>query len=439
MGGWLKEEHNLLKKVLQKFFMEGCEVMMFTRKTRLLGTVKIILLVALLLTLIVSQAGAVEKTIKIWGIGAEGEKLPELIEQFEKANPDIKVKLEALSWGVAHDKMVTSIAAGTAPDVMQMGSTWITEFAEMGAIANLDKYVKGWDGLRDMLTASMEINKYQGSYYGVPWYVDVRATFWRKDLFKAAGYDRPPATWDELVEMRQKLHTDDMHWALATPPGGNDAYLTWIGYLWSNGGELLTPDNKKAAFNSPEGVEALQFYSDLFNKYKIAPAVVAGGVDAEEGFKTGYYAMFAAGPWMIGSLTQALGKEKVGLMLAPKKKYSSSFLGGCELVILEQSKNKDAAWKFIEYCASTEGEIKLFKLLGNIPGRLSVQEEIKGVSEIADIFIEQSKYSKSTPAIPQTEKIGTIIDEAIENVCIGGADPKEELDRAATKVNELLK
>ena len=408
-------------------------------KTKLLGVVKIILLTGLLLTLIVSQAVAVEETIVVWGIGAEGEKLPELIEQFEKTNPDIKVNLEALSWGVAHDKMVTSIAAGTAPDVMQMGSTWVTEFGEMGALSYLDKYIKGWDGLEDILPAAMEINKYKGSYYGVPWYIDVRATFWRKDLFKAAGYNRPPATWDELVEMGQRLHTDDTHWALSSSPGGNDAYLTWIGYLWSNGGELLTSDNKRAAFNSREGVEALQFYSDLFNKYKIAPAVVAGGVDAEEGFKTGYYAMLASGPWMLTPLTQALGKDNVGLMMAPKKKYSSSFLGGCELVILEQSKNKDTAWKFIEYCASPEGEIKLFDLLGNIPARLSVQEEIKGVSEIADIFMEQAKYSKSTPAVPQMEKIGTILDEAIENVCIGGADPKEELDRAATKVNELLK
>src|SRR3954469_2112591 len=144
---------------------------------------------------------AAKGSITVWAMGAEGDKLGAVAKEFMAANPDIKVRVTPVSWDVAHDKLLTSIAGGKTPDVSLVGTTWMAEFAETGA---LDETPDTIDKSAFLPNAWKTVNV-QGTNYGVPWYVETRALYYRTDLAKKAGWNKPPQTWAELKQFAQDL------------------------------------------------------------------------------------------------------------------------------------------------------------------------------------------------------------------------------------------
>ena len=131
--------------------------------------------------------GKATGTITVWAMGAEGEKLPEITEEFEAANPGAKVEVTAIPWDAAHDKFTTAITANKTPDVAMVGTTWMGEFAGMGALdatpGEIDTSVF-FDG-------AQKTTEVGGTSYGIPWYVETRLVYYRTDLAEKAGYHDP--------------------------------------------------------------------------------------------------------------------------------------------------------------------------------------------------------------------------------------------------------
>ena len=128
-------------------------------------------------------SGAATGTITVWAMGAEGEKLPELAKEFEAANPGVKVQVTAIPWDAAHDKFTTAITANKTPDVAMVGTTWMGEFAGLGALdptpGEIDKSV--------FFEGAQKTTEVDGTSYGIPWYVETRLVFYRTDLAEKAG------------------------------------------------------------------------------------------------------------------------------------------------------------------------------------------------------------------------------------------------------------
>lgn len=139
-----------------------------------------------------------KQTLTVWAMGTEGEKLADVAEAYEKANPHITVKVTPIGWDVAHQKLVSAAAAGTLPDVTQMGSSYLGEFVELGVLEPVDTKTFSKD---TFFPAAWEQGVADGEVYGVPWYVETRALYYRTDLAKKAGLTKPPATWPELQQV----------------------------------------------------------------------------------------------------------------------------------------------------------------------------------------------------------------------------------------------
>ncbi|HSA79657.1 MAG TPA: extracellular solute-binding protein, partial [Geminicoccaceae bacterium] len=148
-------------------------------------------------------------TIDFWAMGREGEVVRELTEAFERANPDIAVRVQQIPWSAAHEKLLTAYAGDAMPDVFQLGSTWVPEFVALDAIAPLDGRLAQASGLAraDFFEGIVQTNEIEGRLYGVPWYVDTRLLFYRQDILARAGHPEPPRSWqdwqDAMVAVNQ--------------------------------------------------------------------------------------------------------------------------------------------------------------------------------------------------------------------------------------------
>ncbi|MGH8823798.1 MAG: extracellular solute-binding protein, partial [Jiangellaceae bacterium] len=145
--------------------------------------------------------GPAEGTIEVWAMGAEGENLDVLGAAFTEENPDATVEVTPVPWEGAHDKIATAIAAGETPDVSLIGTTWMGEFAKTGG---LDPTPEDLVNADDFFPGPWESTVVEDTSYGVPWYVETRALYYRTDLAEQAGLE-PPTNWDELKSFAQGL------------------------------------------------------------------------------------------------------------------------------------------------------------------------------------------------------------------------------------------
>jgi multiple sugar transport system substrate-binding protein len=183
--------------------------------------------------------------------------------QFESEHPGIRVELEQLTWQAGQEKIQAALAAGQAPDLCELGSTWLPRFAAEGVLADVTS-------LADSLAADYvqwEPARHAGKVYGLPWVVGTRALFVNRALCRQAGLDpdRPPATWDELIAAATAIdNLGPAEHGFGLNAGERYVlFKKFMPFAWGNGGEVLTPDLSRSVFDSPANAEALEFYVRL--------------------------------------------------------------------------------------------------------------------------------------------------------------------------------
>ena len=371
-------------------------------------------------------------TLNVWSMGTEGDLLAksDLLTQFQKENPNITVSVTAVPWAVAHDKLITSVAGKQTPDVTQLGTTWMGEFAKLNALdqapSSIDNssFFPGAEG-----TAAVN-----GKVYGVPWYVETRVLYYRLDLATKAGVSGPPQTWDDLNKMAQQLKASGSKFGIDL--GTND-WQQYLPFVWSNGGDVMK--NGKFTLDSPEAVAALKEYVSFFTQ-GLTPGSQAQGFDVSQSFVSGDTPMFFSGPWMVGVIDKAAPqlKGKYGVVRMPKMKSSTSFVGGADLAVFRNSPNRDAAWKFVEFMTRKDSQVSWYKASTDLPAvKASWQDAALAGDASVKIFGDQLNDAKSPPPISQWEEIAKAIDDWMEKAALGKATPEEAakgMQAAATSI-----
>lgn len=379
---------------------------------------------------------------------AESAKMDEIIQKFETENPDIKIEVERNNDSNFYDKLVTSILGEAAPDIARVEPTKAAQYIAAGYAAKLDEYIP--QALRDEFFAgTLEPLVKDGSIYGVPQDVSTMVLFYRTDLFSAASIANPPATWDELVTDSQALTKD------TNGDGNPDVYgiglfggwgaFEFYPWFWQAGAVMLNNDNGTItpAFNSPEGVSALQFWVDLENKYKVMPVglATAGEDDVKGPFVAGQIAMFTSGPWTIASLKQNTEIDgKWAIAPLPAGKTSASVLGGMDLIVLDQSQHKAEAARFINYLMQDSVQVDWAKSLDFLPLKKSMYSDpIFQADPNMQVFSAALDASLSRPTIAQAGEIDDLFGKAVQAALSGGQTAQQALDDAAAKAADVLK
>jgi len=157
----------------------------------------------------------------MWAMGREGELIEQVTRSFERVHPGVRVDVQQVPWTAAHEKLLTAYVGNATPDICQLGNTWIAEFTALGALEDLGPWLSASDRVAadDFFPGIWETNVVAGRVRGIPWYVDTRLLFYRRDLLRAAGFDHPPATWSEWLRMMRAIEARgrDDHYVILSP------------------------------------------------------------------------------------------------------------------------------------------------------------------------------------------------------------------------------
>jgi multiple sugar transport system substrate-binding protein len=380
--------------------------------------------------------GKASGEITVWAMGTEGEKLSAFAADFTKENPDAKVTVTAVPWDAAHQKLASAIAGQQTPDVSMVGTTWMGEFAKTGA---LDVAPAGVVDKSAFFSGAWDTTVVDGTSYGVPWYVETRVLFYRTDLAAKAGVTAPPQDWDALKALAKGLkEKGGAQWGINLMPGGTGSWQTVLPFAWSNGATIV--DGDRFTLDSPQVTEALAYYQSYFTE-KLSPTDLAPGA-LEQGFINGTIGAFVSGPWHVGLLTEQGGPAiagKFSVAPMPRKKSATSFVGGSDLAVFKDAKNRDGAWKFVQWLSRPEVQVKWYQTVKDLPAvQRAWDDAALSGDAMLKVFGEQLKDAKSPPAMATWEQIAAAIDGEVEKVCKAALAPAQAARTMQEKASAVV-
>ena len=385
------------------------------------------------------------RVLRFWAMGREGEVAMQLLAAFERENPGLRVRVEQLPWSAAHEKLLTAYAGDATPDLAQMGNTWLPEFVALDALEPLDSNVRASREveLRDYDPGIVDTNVVDGRQYGVPWYVDTRLLFYRRDLLAQAGYGAPPRDWDEWLRMlgaiKQRVGAE--RYAVLLPLNEYDPLVA----LWLQQGEpLLRDGGRRGNFRSEGFARTLRFYLSMYERRLAPPATNNEIANLYSELARGYFTFYISGPWQIGEFKRRLPPElQSAWMTAPlpgPRGPGASIAGGSSLAIFRRSLRKAAAWKLVEFLARPGIQQEFYRLTGNLPARRSAWADPSLAQDpYLRAFRDQLERVRSVPKVPEWERIATELKLMIEKVVRGDVPASrvaEELDARADRILE---
>ena len=378
-------------------------------------------------------------------MGREGEVAQLLLPEFERRHPDIEVRLQQLPWSAAHEKLLTAFAGDALPDVCQLGTTWVAEFAALDALAGLDGELAASQAVdtKDYFSGIWETNRVNGRILGIPWYVDTRVLFYRTDLLAQAGFAAPPRSWEEWRRALAgiKAEVGAGRYSILLPVNEPEPLLA-LGLQQPD--PLLREDGRWGGFESPGFRRALAFYVQMFRE-GWAPGLSGGEIsNVWSEFARGYFAFYISGPWNIEEFKRRLPRDRQNdWMTAPlpgPDGPGASIAGGASLVVFRSSRHVQAAWRLIEYLSDPAVQVRFYELSGNLPPRRTAWRDERLADDLyAKAFRNQLERARPPPAVPEWERIVTEMQLTAEQVVHGNLDidtATRQLDRRVDAILE---
>jgi len=392
-----------------------------------------------------SSAASRETVLRFWAMGREGEVVLELLSDFERTHPGIRVDVQQVPWTAAHEKLLTAFAGGVTPDVCQLGNTWISELVALNALEPLDRYVATSSTVApgDYFPGIWDTNVVSGVLYGIPWYVDTRLLFYRRDLLARAGFDAPPASWDEWTRMLAAIQARAAPGASAILLPLNE-FEPLVALALQQDEPLLRENGRWGNFRSAAFRRTLDFYVQMFQR-GWAPALTGAQLsNVWTEFGSGSFTFYISGPWNIGEFKRRLASVQQGTwMTAPlpgPHGPGASIAGGSSLVVFRASQRKLEAWRLIEYLSQPRVQSRFHGRTGDLPPRRTAWSDAALADDIyARAFAEQLERARPAPKVPEWERIATEMRLVAERAAHGELSVEEaarELDARADRILE---
>lgn len=364
-------------------------------------------------------AGKASGEITVWAMGTEGEKLAAFAKAFTAENPDAKVSVTAVPWDAADQKITSAIAAKQTPDLSMIGTTMQGAVAKTGA---LDPTPPDLFKKESYFPGAWDTTVVDGTSFGIPWYVETRGIYYRTDLAAKAGFPDGAKTWDDLTAMAAAMQQKaGAKWGLNLQPGKTGSWQSVLPFAWSNGAEIAA--GGKYTFDTPQMIEALRYYQSFFTR-KLAPDNLPQGA-LEPAFAKGEIASFMSGPWHVGILAdQGLTTGQFAVAPMPTGKSSTSFIGGSNLAVFKDAKNRDGAWKFLAWLSRPQVQVKWYQTVSDLPAvQAAWTDPALSGDKFLKVFGEQLKSAKAPPSYPTWDQVAAVFDTEVEKVCVAGEDP----------------
>ncbi|HEU5218550.1 MAG TPA: sugar ABC transporter substrate-binding protein [Gemmatimonadales bacterium] len=378
-------------------------------------------------------------TIRFWAFGREGEVVQELVRGFERDHPGVRIRVQQIPWSAAHEKLLTAIVGRSTPDVAQMGNTWIPEMVTLGAIAPLAITLADSSYFPGILAT----NVVEDSLYGLPWYVDTRVLFYRKDILARAGYRSMPEDWAGWRLAMQAIKR--------TAPAGQYAIFLplneWppMAIFGLQAGSPLVTAEGRGAFRDSAFTRAFDFLLGLYRDGLAAPVSSNEIANLYQEFSRGTFAMYISGPWNLGEFRRRIPAELqatwgTAALPGPTGSRSGvSLAGGSSLVVFRSSPHQALANQLVEYLSRPEQQARFYRLTGDLPARREAwADSVLARDREADAFRIQLERAVPTPMLPEWEEVTTKLMDHIEVAVRGGGTAAAALAALDGDVDRLL-
>ncbi|MDT3375733.1 sugar ABC transporter substrate-binding protein [Labrys neptuniae] len=387
----------------------------------------------------VAQAGTVRVTIAEYSKDT-GPYFKEAAEAFQKANPDTKIEIEVVPWDNLQQKLTTDISAGTNADLSIIGTRWLLDYVSQGVVAPLDSYItpefKG-----SFIETFLSPSVMDGKTYGLPIAASARAMYYNKDVFTKAGVTEFPKTWADFQAAAAKIKAsspDVAPFGLQGKEIETDVYFYYG--LWANGGAIVK--DGKSGLDSQAAVDAAKLYKGFIDGGFTEPGVTSyAREDVQNLFKQGKVATVITAPFLSGQIKKEAPDLKYGVAPIPLGPDGKPFTYGVtdSIVLFENSKVKDEAFKFLAFLFTTEQRTAFDKNEGFLPvNAKEAQDPYFAEDPDKKVFASLLPGAIFAPVIPGWEDIAQTTSNAIQTIYLGKGEIEPTLKEAAAKVNGIL-
>ena len=375
--------------------------------------------------------------LTVWIMGDSGTNFEQLVAPFSEES-GIEVEVVAIPWDSIDEKLTTSVASGSGPDVLQIGLSKLRTFADAGALLPLDDELEAYPGLDPAnfpAGVSGDATAVNGQIVSVPWVSDTRVLFTRTDILAENGIDAPPATWDELrADAKTLAGRGSGQYGYYIPQW--DAPLP-VEITWSFGGDVIDSEGN-VDFDSPEFAKAVDIYTGL---YADGSVPTNGDFDQTQGFISGVAPMLVSGPYLGKAIADGApeleGKWQASLL--PAGDSSTSLFAGSNLGVWANTDQKTGSLELLEFLSQPDTQLEWYAINGELPtvSEALADETLNGDPNVA-VYTEQLETAKVLPLVTNWDgAVGTELLNALNAIVLTGADRDESLAAFYAKTQGL--
>lgn len=382
--------------------------------------------------------------VEFWTMQLQPEYIDffnQMITKFEQTNPTVKVRWVDVPWTAMESKILTAVSANTAPDVVNLNPDFAAKLAGRKAWMPLDGKITP-EIQRLYLPKIWQATVLNGQSFGLPWYLTTRVAIYNTTLFKQAGISKPPANYAELAQVAAQIHAKTGKYAYFVTFVPEDSAEVLESFI-QMGVKLLDAEGK-AAFNTPAGKAAFQYWVDFYQKgWLPKEALTQGHRYAVELYQTGQTAILASGAEFLKTVeTNAPEVAKVSAS-APQitGETGKRNVAVMNLLIPRSTDQPEAALKFAEFVTNDENQLAFAKAANVLPSTVksvaTYEQEVVGTAttpvekaravsakqlESAEILIPPTKDIKVLQKIIYDNLQAAMLDQKTVDAAIADAE-----------------
>lgn len=375
--------------------------------------------------------------------GYSEDNIQEMTAAFQKANPDIKVTADFVSYEALHDKIVAAAPAGTY-DVVLIDVIWPAEFGSKNIVAEVtDRWPAEWK--QQMLGGAVATPQYDGAFYGVPWILDTKYLFYNTAHLQKAKVDAAQLdTWDGVVEAARAIKKSGVQYPLVWSWQQAEALICDYTQLLGAFGGTFLDDEGQPAFNQEGGVAALEFMRQTIVDGLTNPASTQSlEEDVRRVFSSGQASLALNWTYMYGLADDPKESQIAGdvaVLQTPSGPGGRPGVNGSmALALSATSENQDAGWKYVEYLTSQPVQEKY--ALSSLPVWESSYDDPKIVDTNPAVVPQAKKQLGDLilrPQVTSYNAMSQVLQAEIQKALLGDKEPQQALDDAASEAAKLL-
>jgi putative chitobiose transport system substrate-binding protein len=373
----------------------------------------------------------------------------QLITRFEAENPGVKVRWVDIPWAAMENKILTAVSAKTAPDVVNLNPGFASQLASRNAWLEMDSRVP--ESVRQQYLPNIwKDSTLNGKSFGIPWYLTSRVTIYNKDLLQKAGINQPPATYAELAQVAKQIKDKTGKYAffVTVVPGDSGEVLESFVQM----GVELVDAQGKAAFNTPKGKAAFQYWVDFYQRGLMPKeALTQGHRRAIELYQEGETALLSSGAEFMETIAKNAPSIAKVSAAAPQitGETGKKNVAVMNIVIPRDTDNPDAALKFALFVTNSENQLAFAKAANVLPSTLEALQQYRRsltsdgkalpVEQARDISASQMEQAQVLiPTMKNLNKLQKAIYENLQAAMLGEKTVDQAVTDAAQEWNSSL-